>query len=47
MTAGGMTGAFKTKLTTEIGKMSASDPAARVKAAVHLILTSPDYVIQK
>jgi hypothetical protein len=47
MTSGGMSSGLKSLLVTEIGKMPSSDPAARVKAAVHLILTSPDYVIQK
>ena len=47
MTAGGMSGALKTKLVTEISKMPATKPLDRVTMAVHLILTSPDYVIQK
>jgi uncharacterized protein (TIGR03437 family) len=47
MAAGGMTAGFKTSLVNAISAMPTSDPTARVKAAVHLILTSPDYVIQK
>ncbi len=47
MTAGGMSTAFKSTLTNEISKISASEPQRRVIEAVHLILTSPDYVIQK
>jgi len=47
MTAGGMSSSLKTKLVAEISKMPASKPIDRVTMAVHLILTSPDYVIQK
>lgn len=47
LTAGGMSSGLKSLLVSEIGRMPTSDPAARVKMAVHLILTSPDYVIQK
>ncbi|MEP7340765.1 MAG: DUF1800 family protein [Acidobacteriota bacterium] len=47
MTAGGMSASLKAKLVTEISRMPASKPLDRVKMAVHLILTSPDYVIQK
>ncbi len=47
MTAGGMSSVLKTKLVTEISRMPASKPVERVTMAVHLILTSPDYVIQK
>ncbi|HYE72175.1 MAG TPA: DUF1800 family protein, partial [Blastocatellia bacterium] len=47
MTGGGMSSGFRTSLINSITAMPSNDPSARVKAAVHLILTSPDYVIQK
>lgn len=47
MTAGGMSATLKTKLVSELTRMNASEPVNRVTMAVHLILTSPDYVIQK
>lgn len=47
LTSGGMSNTLKTLLTNEISKMPASEPQKRVTMAIHLILTSPDYVIQK
>ena len=47
MTTGGMSSTLKTKLVSELTRMSASEPVKRVTMALHLILTSPDYVIQK
>ncbi|MBK9708937.1 MAG: DUF1800 family protein [Acidobacteria bacterium] len=47
MTAGGMSSQLRTLLINEITKMPSNDMQARVTMAVHLILTSPDYVIQK
>lgn len=47
MTAGGMSSGLKAKLLDELNRMPSNDPRARVTMAVHLILTSPDYVIQK
>jgi hypothetical protein len=47
LTAGGMSATTKNSLIAEISKMPANEPQKRVTAAVHLILTSPDYVIQK
>ncbi|MBS1786203.1 MAG: DUF1800 family protein [Acidobacteria bacterium] len=47
MTAGGMSATLKTKLVSELTRMNANEPVNRVTMAVHLILTSPDYVIQK
>jgi len=47
LTCGGMSSALKTKLVSELNRMSASEPVKRVTMALHLILTSPDYVIQK
>ena len=45
--SGGMSDVLKTKLVTEITKMPSSNPLERVKEAVHLVVTSPEYVIQK
>jgi len=47
LTAGGMSSSLKTKLVTEIGRLPSNDPVRRTTMAIHLILTSPDYVIQK
>lgn len=47
MTTGGMSATLKTKLVSELSRMSASEPVKRVTMALHLTLTSPDYVIQK
>ncbi len=47
LTTGGMSATLKTKLVSELTRMNASEPVKRVTMAVHLILTSPDYVIQK
>jgi hypothetical protein len=47
MTGGGMSAALKTKLASELNRMNANEPVKRATMAVHLILTSPDYVIQK
>ena len=47
LTAGGMSSALKTKLVTEIGRLRSNDPVNRATMAIHLILTSPDYVVQK
>ena len=44
--SGQMSTALKNSLISEIGKMS-TDPIPRVKEAVHSIITSPEYVIQK
>ncbi|HEX8998955.1 MAG TPA: DUF1800 family protein, partial [Blastocatellia bacterium] len=47
MTGGGMSSALKAQLLTELTRMNANEPVKRVTMALHLILTSPDYVIQK
>lgn len=47
LTAGGMSSELKQKLIDEISRMRSNDPAARVKMAIHLVLTSPDYAIQR
>ncbi|MGH9844312.1 MAG: DUF1800 family protein, partial [Blastocatellia bacterium] len=47
MTMGGMSSGLRTSLINEISKIPANDPHKRVTSALHLILTSPDYVIQK
>ncbi|MFM8392815.1 MAG: DUF1800 family protein, partial [Acidobacteriota bacterium] len=47
LTAGGMSSSLKNKLVTEIGRLPSNDPVRRTTMAIHLILTSPDYVIQK
>lgn len=47
MTGGGMSAALKAQLLTELTRMNANEPVKRVTMALHLILTSPDYVIQK
>ena len=47
MTTGGMSQTLRNSLLAEVGKISAAEPQKRVTTAVHLILTSPDYVIQK
>jgi uncharacterized protein (TIGR03437 family) len=47
MTAGGMSAGLRTNLINETSKIPANDPQKRVTNAVHLILTAPDYVIQK
>ncbi len=47
MTSGGMSSGLKARLLTELSRMPSNDLRARVTTAVHLILTSPDYVIQK
>lgn len=47
LTSGGMSGKLRASLVNEITKMPSNDSLARVTTAVHLILTSPDYVIQK
>jgi hypothetical protein len=44
--SGQMSASMKTTLTAELTKMN-SDPVERVKEAVHSIVTSPEYVIQK
>ena len=44
--SGQMSASMKTTLVNELTKMS-SDPVERVKEAVHSIVTSPEYVIQK
>jgi uncharacterized protein (TIGR03437 family) len=47
MMAGGLSDRLKSSLVTEISKVPASRPEERVKEAVHLVITSPEYVIQK
>jgi uncharacterized protein (TIGR03437 family) len=47
LTAGAMSPELKSRLIQEISKISALEPQSRIAAAAHLILTSPDYVIQK
>lgn len=47
LTAGGMSTSLKTQLVENIGRLPSNDPLGRVTMAIHLILTSPDYVIQK
>jgi uncharacterized protein (TIGR03437 family) len=47
LTAGNMPERLKTSLVTEISKLPSNNPRERVATAIHLILTSPDYVIQK
>ncbi|QQS44798.1 MAG: DUF1800 family protein [Acidobacteriota bacterium] len=47
MTSQGMSAGLRNMLVTVLGAMPSNDPRARVTTAVHLILTSPDYVIQK
>jgi hypothetical protein len=47
LTGGGMSGGLRAQLITEVSKMPANEPQKRVTMALHLILTSPDYVIQK
>ena len=44
--SGQMSASMKSTLVAELTKMSA-DPLERVKEAVHSIVTSPEYVIQK
>jgi hypothetical protein len=44
--SGQMSSTMKTMLIGEISKMS-SDPIPRVQEAIHGIMTSPEYVIQK
>lgn len=47
MTGGGMSAGLKAQLLTQLTAMNANEPVKRVTMALHLILTSPDYVIQK
>lgn len=47
LTTGGMSSTLKMKLVNELNGMSSNEPVKRVTMALHLILTSPDYVIQK
>jgi hypothetical protein len=47
MTGGGMSDTLKAQLLTQLTRMNANEPVKRVTMALHLILTSPDYVIQK
>lgn len=47
LTSGGMSAGLKNQLITVLSAMPSNNPQARVTTAVHLILTSPDYVIQK
>ncbi len=47
LTARGLSSNLRTQLLTEVSKMPANEPQKRVTMAAHLILTSPDYVIQK
>ena len=45
--SGQMSAAMKTTIVNELTKMSASDLTERTKEAIHLVVTSPEYVIQK
>ena len=47
MTSQGMSGGLKNLLVTVLSAMPSNDPRARLTTAIHMILTSPDYVIQK
>lgn len=47
MTGGAMSATLKAQLLTSLTNMNPNEPVKRVTMAVHLILTSPDYVIQK
>ncbi|MFN0088532.1 MAG: DUF1800 family protein [Blastocatellia bacterium] len=47
LTTGGMSQTLRNSLLAEIGKIPSAEAQKRVTTAVHLILTSPDYVIQK
>ncbi|MFN0109185.1 MAG: DUF1800 family protein [Blastocatellia bacterium] len=47
MTGGGMSAALKAQLLTSLTGMNPNEPTKRVTMALHLIMTSPDYVIQK
>ncbi|MDX2034195.1 MAG: DUF1800 family protein [Blastocatellia bacterium] len=47
LTAGGMSQTLRGSLLAEIAKIPSAEPQNRVTTAVHLIMTSPDYVIQK
>lgn len=45
--SGQMSAALKNNIVTELTKMSASGLTERTKEALHIIVTSPEYVIQK
>jgi hypothetical protein len=47
MTGSGLSETLKAQLLTQLTRMNANVPVKRVTMALHLILTSPDYVIQK
>ena len=47
MTNGAMSATLKAQLLNSLTNMNPNEPVKRVTMAVHLILTSPDYVIQK
>lgn len=47
MTNGAMSSTLKAQLLTSLTAMNANEPVKRVTMALHLVLTSPDYVIQK
>ena len=47
LAAGGLSETFKATLINQINRIPASDPLERVKEAIHQVVTSPEYVIQK
>jgi DNA-binding transcriptional LysR family regulator len=47
LTSKGISNNLRTHLNNELSKLPANEPQKRVMMAAHLILTSPDYVIQK
>ncbi|MBP6820464.1 MAG: DUF1800 family protein [Acidobacteria bacterium] len=47
MTGGGMSATLKAQLLTVLTGMNPNEPVNRVTMALHLVMTSPDYVIQK
>ncbi len=47
LTSGAMPSTLKTKLIEQVGRISASTPLDRVSLAIAMIITSPDYVVQK
>jgi uncharacterized protein (TIGR03437 family) len=47
LAAGGLSSSFKTTLITEVTRVSPRNPKDRIAEAVHQIMTSPEYVIQK
>lgn len=47
MMAGGMSASLRTTLINQVSRISASRMDERVKEAIHLVITSPEYAIQK